>query len=158
MENISVSETLPKYIIKGRKSNLSGDNNTKLKKSRQFRIGTTVLLRSIYSAPVSKCILDTSYNLIFLLLQSYMLLVTLKTSSGVSDLEWALFVLMLCGTFKSLVLLTFYETLPWQDRLRFYLYSNKWFFISLGNTIVFIFGEWPRFYFREMFEIYFEKM
>ena len=133
------------YVMKGTKiedysGNLKDDSRKKVAKSQKFKIGVFLLIRSIYSTPLCKCILDTTYNLMFVVLQSYMLLVTFKSFEGVSDLEWTLFALMVCSTFKSLVLIVFYESLPWQDRLWFYLASNKWYFISMGNSLVFIFG------------------
>ena len=110
----------------------------KVKKRLRYAFGT--LFYSVYTSPIAKYILDSTYQLGFVIAQSYMLTVVFEIKESLSLIEWVLCGLSGTNLFKDVMSCLWYEETRWKHRVQRYYTANKWLMVSSVSSLTFIFG------------------
>ncbi|XP_075249941.1 transient receptor potential cation channel subfamily M member 3-like isoform X2 [Convolutriloba macropyga] len=101
---------------------------------KQLRYSFGILFLSVYTSPISKYFVDTTFQILLVFAQSYMLTVVFDIQKNVSTLEWVLLGVSVSNLLKEVISCVWYEETRWRHRVRRYFMTNKWRIITtLGN-------------------------
>ncbi|XP_075264366.1 transient receptor potential cation channel subfamily M member 5-like isoform X2 [Convolutriloba macropyga] len=108
------------------------------KVKRRLRLALGTLFYSVYTSPITKYIIDTTYQLLFVIAQSYMLTVVYEIQEPLSRIEKILFLLSVTNLFKDWVSCARFEEAHWRHRVQRYYSANKWLIKSTLSSLFFI--------------------